>query len=213
MLEAACALRAKIVRLAAHLLEASEADVELVDGHCRVRGAPGRALSLGVIAQEAVRGQRLPPGMDPGLEARFTYQPDNWTFPYGVHLVVVEVSRDLGTVTVLGYWITHDCGALINPMLWTASSTSVYNVHMKRYSMAQARQQFAELLDAAERGQPVLIERRGVRFVVEARRRPRPRRGRRRSIFDRLDPAIAAGEWTWSWKRDGLRFRSRPRLR
>jgi carbon-monoxide dehydrogenase large subunit len=55
--------------------------------------------------------------MDPGLEARFTYQPSNWTFPYGVHVVVVEVARELGTVDLLGYWIAHDCGPVINPML------------------------------------------------------------------------------------------------
>ncbi len=118
VLEAARALRTRIVRLAAHVLEAGEDDIEVVDGACRVRGAPGRALAFAAIAREAFRGQNLPPGMDPGgLEARFTYQPDNWTFPYGVHVVALEVTRDVGTVDILGYWIAHDCGPLINPML------------------------------------------------------------------------------------------------
>jgi antitoxin (DNA-binding transcriptional repressor) of toxin-antitoxin stability system len=89
----------------------------------------------------------------------------------------------------------------------------LYNVRVKRYSMAQARQQFAELLDAAERGHPVVIERRGVRFVMEARRRPRPRPVRRRSIIQRMDPAVASGEWTWSWNARSLRFKGRPRAR
>ena len=110
-------LRAKVTRLAAHLLEAGVDDVELVDGQARVRGAPGRALTLAEIAREALRGQNLPPGMGPGLDARFTYQPDNWTHPYGVHVVAVEVAPELGTVDLLGYWVAHDCGALINPML------------------------------------------------------------------------------------------------
>jgi len=117
VLEAARLLRAKIVALAAHLLEAGPGDVELADGACRVRGAPARALTLAEVAREAHRGQNLPPGMDPGLDARATYQPENWTHPYGVHVVAVEVSRELGTVDLLGYWIAHDCGTLLNPLL------------------------------------------------------------------------------------------------
>ena len=117
VLEASRALRRQVVRLAAHLLEAAEEDIEVTDGHCRVRGAPGRALALGAVAREAYRGQNLPPGAEPGLEARFTYQPDNWTYPYGVHVAAVEVQRELGTVEILGYWIAHDSGPLINPML------------------------------------------------------------------------------------------------
>jgi prevent-host-death family protein len=81
---------------------------------------------------------------------------------------------------------------------------------MRRYSVAQARERFAEVLDAAESGQAVVIERRGVRFVVAASR-PRGRRpGRRRSVIRRIDPAVVAGEWTWTWKADGLRFAHRP---
>ena len=84
---------------------------------------------------------------------------------------------------------------------------------MKRYTVAQARQQFAEVLNVAERGQPVVIERRGVRFVVEAQPRRRQRSVRRKSIIQRLDPAVAAGEWTWSWRVEGLRFKGRRRAR
>ena len=82
---------------------------------------------------------------------------------------------------------------------------------MKRYTAAQARQQFAQVLDVAERGDPVVIERRGVPFVVEAQQRRRRPAGRRKSLIQHLDPAVAAGEWTWSWKADGLRFKSRRR--
>jgi len=55
--------------------------------------------------------------MQPELEARFTYNPENWTFPSGVHVAAVEVARDTGTVRVLGYWVAHDCGTMLNPML------------------------------------------------------------------------------------------------
>lgn len=117
VLQATRALREKLVRLAAHRLEASEADIEVVDGQCRVRGAPGRSLSFAALAQESLRGQDLPDGMEPELEARFTYNPENWTFPYGVHVAAVEVARDTGRVRVLGYWVAHDCGTMLNPML------------------------------------------------------------------------------------------------
>jgi carbon-monoxide dehydrogenase large subunit len=117
VLQATRRLRDRVTRLAAHLLEASIDDVELVNGECRVKGVPGRALTLTQLAREAQRGQNLPPGMDAALDARFTYQPDNWTHPYGVHVAVVEVCRETGVVQVLGYWVAHDCGTLLNPML------------------------------------------------------------------------------------------------
>ena len=117
VLQATRALRQKLLRVAAQLLEADEADLEVVDGQCRVRGAPGRGLSFGALAQESLRGQKLTDGMEPELEARFTYNPENWTFPYGVHIAAVEVARDTGAVQVLGYWVAHDCGTMLNPML------------------------------------------------------------------------------------------------
>ena len=87
----------------------------------------------------------------------------------------------------------------------------MYTVHMKRYSVAQARQRFAELLDTAEQGQSVMIERRGVRFLIEARRQGRRRSARRKPVIEHVDPAITAGAWTWSWKNDGVRFQRRRR--
>jgi carbon-monoxide dehydrogenase large subunit len=117
VLQATRLLRQKLARLAAHLLEADEADIEVGDGQCRVRGAPGRGLSFTALAQESLRGQNLLDGMEPELEARFTYNPENWTFPYGVHVAAVEVTRDTGRVRVLGYWVAHDCGTMLNPML------------------------------------------------------------------------------------------------
>jgi antitoxin (DNA-binding transcriptional repressor) of toxin-antitoxin stability system len=80
---------------------------------------------------------------------------------------------------------------------------------MKRYTTAQARQHFAELLTVAAAGQPVLIERRGVRFVLRADR-PRSRR-RRPPIIDVIDAAVAEGRWTWTWQREGVRFARRRR--
>ena len=113
-------IRTSLAQVAAEALTLPHDRVRVVLGDtdvCRVRGVPARAVTLAEVAREAQRGQNLPPGMDPGLDARFTYQPENWTHPYGVHVVAVEVSRELGTVDLLGYWVAHDCGTLLNPLL------------------------------------------------------------------------------------------------
>jgi prevent-host-death family protein len=76
----------------------------------------------------------------------------------------------------------------------------MYNVQiMKRYRATAARQHFSDLLDAAERGEEVVIERRGVRFRVEplpVSKRPK----RRKPFFKVLDPAVEAGQWSWEWE-------------
>ena len=90
----------------------------------------------------------------------------------------------------------------------------MYNVHaMKRYTTAQARQRFAELLDAAERGQPVVVERRGIRFVVQAERAHGRQPRRRTALIEHVDPIVVRGEWTWRGGADGLRFAPRRRRR
>jgi carbon-monoxide dehydrogenase large subunit len=117
VLEASLMLRTKLTKIAAHLLEASEEDIEMADGHYRVRGVPGRGVGVAEIAREAYRGQRLPPGTEPGLEARHVHEPRNWAFSSGMHVAAVEVDRDTGAVRVIGYWLAHDCGKVINPLL------------------------------------------------------------------------------------------------
>jgi hypothetical protein len=83
---------------------------------------------------------------------------------------------------------------------------------MKRYSAAQARQHLAAVLDAAEAGESVVIERAGVRFQVRAE--AKRRRGRRPRLVEWLDPAVEAGNWTWISTKRGLRFSARkPRRR
>ena len=83
---------------------------------------------------------------------------------------------------------------------------------MKRYTSSQVRERLSDVLDAAERGEEVVIERRGARFFlrVEGSDRPAARR-RGRPAIEILDPAVARGEWTWSWKPTGLAFTKRPR--
>lgn len=88
----------------------------------------------------------------------------------------------------------------------------MYNVHMKRYTVAQVRERLAEAFDSAERGVPVVIERRGVRFRLEAVR-PRRRSVGHKSLVEALDPAVESGRWSWTWKSGSLRFTGRGQRR
>jgi hypothetical protein len=81
---------------------------------------------------------------------------------------------------------------------------------MKRYTSSQVRERLADVLDAAERGEEVIIERRGVRYTVRAER-ANPSRRTRKPLIHILDPGVAAGEWTWTWKADGLTFSPKRR--
>jgi hypothetical protein len=81
---------------------------------------------------------------------------------------------------------------------------------MKRYTSSQVRERLADVLDAAERGEEVIIERRGVRYSVRAER-ANPVQRTRKPLIRSVDRGVAAGEWTWTWKADGLNFSSKRR--
>jgi carbon-monoxide dehydrogenase large subunit len=107
----------KMVRIAAHQLEADPADVELVEGIFQVRGVPGSGRSFDDVAQSAWLGWDLPDGETPGLEAKDVHDPSNISYAYSNHAVAVAVDLDTGKVTLEGYWVTHDVGTVINPMI------------------------------------------------------------------------------------------------
>lgn len=75
---------------------------------------------------------------------------------------------------------------------------------MKHLGVAEARAQFGEVLDLAEKGQPVVIVRRGVRFKVTVDADPRPKAAA--PLFAHVDEAIAGGQWTWTMGARGLTF-------
>ena len=78
---------------------------------------------------------------------------------------------------------------------------------MRCFTAAKARPQFSLLLDAAERGESVIIERRGVRFRTRAERQSAPKAlPRRAPTIEFRDPAVDAGHWSWDWGPEGLRF-------
>ena len=103
--------------IAAHQLEASEDDLEYVDGAFQVRGTPSRTAPLSDIAFAAFTAHDLPDDLEPNLEAQVTYDPPNFTFPNGTHIAVVEVDTATGAVEVRDYVAVDDCGNQINPMI------------------------------------------------------------------------------------------------
>ncbi len=119
---AACALAARKVvdkarKIAAHLLEAAEADVVFQDGKFFVKGSPERAKTFQDVTLQAYLAWNLPAGVEPGLEASAFYDPTNFTFPFGAHLCVVEVDAQTGNVGVKRYVAVDDCGKAINPLI------------------------------------------------------------------------------------------------
>jgi carbon-monoxide dehydrogenase large subunit len=76
-----------------------------------------RVIAWGELAGEAYVAKNLPPGFEPGLEASSFYEPENFTFPFGTHICVVEVDRDTGEVAITKYIAVDDCGVQINPLI------------------------------------------------------------------------------------------------
>ena len=116
---AAVLVARKAKAAAAHLLEASPDDLELVDGAVRVRGVPGHRKTLTEIARSlaGAAGFSLPGGMAPGLAAASDFLTAGLTYTNGTHLAEVEVDHETGAVKILRYVVVHDCGTMINPMM------------------------------------------------------------------------------------------------
>ena len=115
---AARALGERIRTVAAALLEAHAADIELGGGRAAVRGSPERGLSYAELARAAHFRSNELRGVEPSLEATVHYtNPGAWTFTNGAHLAVAEVDVDTGQVRVLRYVAVDDCGRIVNPAL------------------------------------------------------------------------------------------------
>jgi carbon-monoxide dehydrogenase large subunit len=107
----------KAAQIAAHQLEASREDLEFQGGSFSVRGTPDKAMPLAAIAFEAFTAHNLPDGLEPNLEAQVTYDPPNFSWPFGTHMCVVEVDVETGSVDVQQYVAVDDCGVQVNPLI------------------------------------------------------------------------------------------------
>jgi carbon-monoxide dehydrogenase large subunit len=108
---------AKARAIAAHMLEASEDDLEFAGGSFSVKGSPGSAKSIQEIAFAAFAAHDLPDGMEPSLDADATYDPENFSFPHGTHLCAIDVDTETGRATIRKYVCVDDIGEVINPLI------------------------------------------------------------------------------------------------
>ncbi len=102
-------------KLAAHLLEAAEADIEFVDGKFTVAGTD-RGMTLKDVARAAFQPARLPEGIEPGFYEHATYAPTLNTFPNGCHVCELEIDPETGVVDLQSYLVIDDVGTVINPL-------------------------------------------------------------------------------------------------
>ncbi|MGH7000303.1 MAG: xanthine dehydrogenase family protein molybdopterin-binding subunit [Stellaceae bacterium] len=106
----------KGTKIAAHRLEAAEADIEFADGEYVVAGTDKR-VSMTEVAQAAHNPLLLPAGLEPGFDEKAHYLPAAHTFPNGCHVCEVEIDPDTGVTTVLRYVVVDDFGNVVNPLL------------------------------------------------------------------------------------------------
>jgi len=106
---------AKGRRLAAHLLEAAEADIEFGEGQFTVAGTD-RAVALAEVAKAAFRANNLPPGLEGGLYETGTFAPSDFTYPNGSHVCEVEIDPETGALEIVNYVVVDDVGTVVNPI-------------------------------------------------------------------------------------------------
>ncbi len=107
---------AKGRKIAAHLLEAAEADVEFADGKFSVAGTD-RSKSFGEVALTAYVPHNYPEDLEPGLDETAFYDPKNFTYPSGAHIAEIEIDPETGHVEVVNFTASDDFGRIINPMI------------------------------------------------------------------------------------------------
>jgi aerobic carbon-monoxide dehydrogenase large subunit len=110
-------LKAKVRRIAAHMLEADVDDVVFEGGKAHVKGSPESAKTFQEIAGAAALAYDLPEGEEPFLDDTTYYDPPNCTFPFGTHIAIVEIDAETGETKLERYIAVDDVGKVINPMI------------------------------------------------------------------------------------------------
>ena len=108
-------IRDKAKKIAAHLLEAADVDMEYEQGKFFVKGSPNKSKTIQEVAFAAYTDH--PQGMEAGLEAVSYYDPPNLTFPFGSYICVVDIDNQTGEVKIRRFMAVDDCGNIINPMI------------------------------------------------------------------------------------------------
>lgn len=108
-------IHAKAKKIAAHLLEVSENDLEWEIDRFKLKGNDAKFKTMKDIAWAAYH--QPPAGMEPGLEAVHYYDPPNFTFPFGIYLCVVDIDKATGETKIRRFYALDDCGTRINPMI------------------------------------------------------------------------------------------------
>ncbi|MER5844056.1 xanthine dehydrogenase family protein molybdopterin-binding subunit [Streptomyces prasinus] len=107
----------KARRVAAHLLEANENDLDFTDGVFTVKGSPEARKTIQEIAFETFTSHDVPDGMEPTLNADQVTDPENFSYPHGTHLCAVEVDTETGQTRIRSYVCVDDVGRVINPVI------------------------------------------------------------------------------------------------
>jgi carbon-monoxide dehydrogenase large subunit len=106
----------KAKRMAAHLLECSEADLEFHQGTFTIKGS-NRSITIQEIAFAVFAAHNYPDGVEPSLDSEATFDPENFSFPHGTHLCAAEVDTETGRVRIRSYVCVDDVGKVVNPLI------------------------------------------------------------------------------------------------
>ncbi|HEY9475820.1 MAG TPA: xanthine dehydrogenase family protein molybdopterin-binding subunit [Mycobacteriales bacterium] len=107
----------KARRVAAHLLEAAEGDVDFADGVFSVKGSPDARRSIQEVALATFAAHDFPEGMEPTLNSEVVLDPENFSFPHGTHLCAVDVDTETGATSIRRYVAVDDVGKVVNPLI------------------------------------------------------------------------------------------------
>ncbi|MGA5351628.1 xanthine dehydrogenase family protein molybdopterin-binding subunit [Streptomyces thermodiastaticus] len=107
----------KARKVAAHLLEASEDDLEFKGGVFSVKGSPEARKTIQEVAFATFTSHDVPDGMEPTLNAEHVLDPENFSYPHGTHLCAVEVDTETGHTRIRSYVCVDDVGRVVNPMI------------------------------------------------------------------------------------------------
>jgi carbon-monoxide dehydrogenase large subunit len=117
IVKAADKVVAKAKKIAAHLLEANEDDLEFASGKFSVKGSPGSSVAMSDVALAVFTAHNLPDGVEPSLDSDATFDPENFSFPHGTHLCAVEVDTETGMTKIRKYVCVDDVGMPVNPQI------------------------------------------------------------------------------------------------